>query len=85
MPIYEYYCNACGHRFDELQKVDAPILHKCPKCKKLKLQKLISNTSFQLKGSGWYVTDFKGKKSVDAVAPVSKPKPSEKKAETKSD
>jgi putative FmdB family regulatory protein len=54
MPIYEYECQACGHRFEEWQKMsDAPI-KVCPKCRKKKVEKLISHTSFQLKGGGWY-------------------------------
>ena len=58
MPIYEYRCNACGHEFEEWQKMsDAPV-RVCPKCKARKVEKLISHSSFQLKGSGWYVTDY---------------------------
>jgi putative FmdB family regulatory protein len=67
MPIYEYYCHHCQHKFDELQKVSDPVLTHCPKCQQPALEKLVSNTSFQLKGGGWYVTDFKGKKN-DAEA-----------------
>lgn len=59
MPIYEY---KCGHHFEQLQKVTEKPLRTCPKCRKSGLIKLISHTSFQLKGSGWYVTDFKDKK-----------------------
>jgi putative FmdB family regulatory protein len=60
MPIYEYSCPKCGE-FETTQRItDAP-LKKCPTCKS-KVQKLISNTSFQLKGSGWYATDYGGKK-----------------------
>ena len=56
MPIYEYACDHCGV-FEEMQRItDAP-LAKCPKCKR-KVRRLISQTSFQLKGSGWYVTDY---------------------------
>src|SRR6187397_2598596 len=56
MPIYEYACEHCGV-FEEMQRItDAP-LSKCPKCKR-KVRRLISQTSFQLKGSGWYVTDY---------------------------
>jgi putative FmdB family regulatory protein len=56
MPIYEYHCKGCGE-FEVMQKItDAP-LTRCPTCHK-KVTKLISNTSFQLKGSGWYVTDY---------------------------
>jgi putative FmdB family regulatory protein len=54
MPIYEYACAACGHQFEEWQKMsDAPV-RTCPKCKKKKVERLISRTAFQLKGSGWY-------------------------------
>ena len=54
MPIYEYACAACGHQFEEWQKMsDAPV-RTCPKCKKKKVERLISKTAFQLKGSGWY-------------------------------
>jgi putative FmdB family regulatory protein len=60
MPIYEYQCEHCGV-FEEMQRItDAP-LSRCPKCKR-KVRRLISNTSFQLKGTGWYVTDYAGKK-----------------------
>jgi putative FmdB family regulatory protein len=56
MPIYEYRCEECGD-FEEMQRItDAP-LTRCPKCRR-KLRRLISNTSFQLKGSGWYMTDY---------------------------
>jgi putative FmdB family regulatory protein len=56
MPIYEYRCERCGD-FEEMQRItDAP-LERCPTCKR-KVQRLISSTSFQLKGSGWYVTDY---------------------------
>ncbi len=59
MPIYEYQCKACGHRLEELQGFNDKPLRKCPACQKPKLQKLVSAPSFQLKGTGWYVTDFK--------------------------
>jgi len=61
VPIYEYQCNSCGHRFDELQAFKAPLLVKCPKCGQPRLDKLVSAASFHLKGSGWYATDFKNK------------------------
>jgi putative FmdB family regulatory protein len=61
MPIYEYQCQACGYREDILQKIsDKPIV-KCPKCSANKMTKLVSAPSFQLKGQGWYVTDFRDK------------------------
>jgi putative FmdB family regulatory protein len=56
MPIYEYQCSRCG-LFEVTQRVSEPVLKRCPKCS-TKVTKLISNTSFQLKGSGWYVTDY---------------------------
>jgi putative FmdB family regulatory protein len=60
MPIYEYKCSACGHELESLQKfVDAPLV-TCPACGKDALTKLVSAAGFQLKGSGWYQTDFKG-------------------------
>jgi putative FmdB family regulatory protein len=56
MPIYEYQCQKCG-TFETTQKITDKALAKCPTCKG-KVKKLISNTSFQLKGTGWYVTDY---------------------------
>lgn len=62
MPIYEYQCQTCGNHTEILQKVsDAPAT-TCPHCHQESLQKKISATAFHLKGNGWYVTDFKGKK-----------------------
>jgi putative FmdB family regulatory protein len=61
MPIYEYECKACGHVFSQLQKMSEAPLADCPVCHKTELQKLVSASSFQLKGSGWYATDFKSK------------------------
>jgi putative FmdB family regulatory protein len=63
MPIYEYRCAACGHQEDHLQKVSEAPLTKCPACGKKKYEKQLSAAGFQLKGSGWYVTDFRGDKS----------------------
>ena len=63
MPIYEFKCHACGF-FDEVMgKMSDPSSTVCPKCRKLTFQKLISASSFQLTGSGWYATDFKNKKT----------------------
>jgi putative FmdB family regulatory protein len=61
MPVYEYECQKCG-TFETTQRITEEPLSKCPSCKG-KVKKLISNTSFQLKGTGWYVTDYarKGK------------------------
>jgi putative FmdB family regulatory protein len=60
MPIYEYGCENCG-TFEISQRITDKPLRRCPTCKS-KVGKLISSTSFQLKGSGWYVTDYAGKK-----------------------
>ena len=59
MPIYEYRCTACGHQFEVIQKISEAAPDKCPECHKSKLEKMVSAAGFQLKGSGWYVTDFK--------------------------
>ncbi len=75
MPIYEYRCEACGHQEEFLQKVSEPPLTDCPACRKKTFNKLLSAAGFQLKGSGWYATDFKNKSS----------KPAEKKPDAKPD
>jgi len=60
MPIYAYKCGSCGHAKDVLQKIaDAP-LTDCPECGKPTFSKQLTAAGFQLKGSGWYATDFKG-------------------------
>lgn len=72
MPIYEYRCSDCGHRLEALQRLaDSPLL-VCPSCGKESLVKLISAVGFQLKGSGWYATDFKN----SGAKPADKPKAS---------
>ena len=67
MPIYEYRCSACGHELEALQKLSEAPLLKCPACAKDTLTKLLSAAGFQLKGSGWYATDFKGSGSKPAA------------------
>ena len=59
MPIYEYRCNACGFQKEHLQKVNSDPLSTCPACGANSYVKLLSAAGFQLKGSGWYATDFK--------------------------
>jgi putative FmdB family regulatory protein len=63
MPIYEYKCQLCGYQLEVMQKISASPLINCPKCDKNSLEKEISSTSFQLKGTGWYATDFKNNAS----------------------
>ena len=90
MPIYEYRCSACGHQDEHLQKVSDAPLTVCPVCGKDRYQKQLSAAGFQLKGTGWYATDFKGgsKKTESKPAADSKtdgktePKP-DTKTETK--
>jgi putative FmdB family regulatory protein len=60
MPIYAYRCDACGFSKDVLQKVSDAPLTQCPSCGKPEFRKQVTAAGFQLKGSGWYVTDFRG-------------------------
>ena len=59
MPIYAYRCSACGHAQDVLQKMSDPLLTVCPACGQATYAKQVTAAGFQLKGSGWYVTDFR--------------------------
>jgi putative FmdB family regulatory protein len=85
MPIYAYRCAACGHAKDVLQKLSDPLLTTCPSCGAESFSKQLTAAGFQLKGSGWYATDFKG-----GGAPAVKPeggsdKPADKPAEKPAD
>jgi putative FmdB family regulatory protein len=60
MPIYAYRCESCGHAKDVLQKMSDPVLSTCPACGAESFKKQVTAAGFQLKGSGWYATDFKG-------------------------
>jgi len=60
MPIYAYRCDECGFTKDVLQKISDPVLTACPSCGKDAFKKQVTAAGFQLKGSGWYVTDFRG-------------------------
>lgn len=62
MPLYEYECEACGHRFEVIRKFSDPPLEDCPACGG-KVRKLLSSPAIQFKGSGWYVTDYARKGS----------------------
>jgi putative FmdB family regulatory protein len=59
MPIYEYRCSSCGFQKEYLQKINDPVMSVCPECNKKTFSKMLSAAGFQLKGSGWYATDFK--------------------------
>jgi putative FmdB family regulatory protein len=68
MPIYAYKCESCGFAKDVLQKISDPHLSDCPQCGKASFQKQVTAAGFQLKGSGWYVTDFRGGDAAKAPA-----------------
>src|SRR5687767_15634691 len=87
MPIYEYRCSECGQDHEVLQKVSEPPLTECPACGKPALKKQLSAAGFQLKGSGWYATDFKGsaKKSAETKTEAKTEVKAETKSETKTE
>lgn len=62
MPIYEYQCTACGHKLEAFQRMSEEPLKECPECHEPALKKCVTAAAFQLKGSGWYATDFKDQK-----------------------
>jgi putative FmdB family regulatory protein len=68
MPIYAYRCESCGHAKDVLQKMSDPVLTTCPSCGAESFKKQLTAAGFQLKGSGWYVTDFRGGSGGGAAA-----------------
>jgi putative FmdB family regulatory protein len=82
MPIYEYRCTECGFQDEYLQKISEPPLTQCPSCGRQTFSKLLSAAGFQLKGSGWYATDFKGGGTPAESKPEAK---GESKAESKAD
>jgi putative FmdB family regulatory protein len=77
MPIYAYRCDECGFAKDVLQKVSDPVLTECPSCGKSSFKKQITAAGFQLKGTGWYATDFRG-----GTAPATGTAPSTSAAES---
>mgnify|MGYP006265964201 FL=1 len=88
MPLYEYQCDACSHRFERIQKFSDPPVDVCPECGKGPVTKLISAPGIQFKGAGWYITDYAGGSSSAATSDSLKQKPeskSETKSETKAD
>jgi len=78
MPIYEYRCEACGHEHEAIRKFSDPTLKDCPSCGKPALKKLVSAAGFHLKGTGWYVTDFRDSDKKKAKAAEAKPDPEKK-------
>ncbi len=71
MPIYEYECDKCQEAFEISQKISEPALGACPKCGS-PVRKLVSRSSFQLKGGGWYATDYKKSPAASSVSPTEK-------------
>ena len=92
MPIYEFQCSACGHRFDRLQKLSDPDPSTCPQCGAPQVQRQVSAPSFRLAGGGWYETDFKkdgdkkrnlaGDSAAPAASTPSTPAPSSSSSDT---
>jgi len=80
MPLYEYQCDACAHRFEVIQKFSDPPVDVCPKCGG-QVKKLLSSPAIQFKGTGWYITDYARKSDTGSTAPSS----SESKPETKTE
>jgi putative FmdB family regulatory protein len=81
MPIYEYRCGKCGFQKEFLRRMSDAPLTGCPKCGKRSFKKLVTAAGFQLKGTGWYATDFKG----SGAKPVAKQDKTESKSESKSE
>lgn len=84
MPIYAYRCDECGFAKDVLQKMSDPVLTECPSCGKSAFKKQLTAAGFQLKGTGWYATDFRGGAApstgtaavpADKAAPAAAPAP----------
>jgi putative FmdB family regulatory protein len=77
VPIYAYRCSNCGHQEDVLQKITDPLLTQCPACGQSTYVKQVTAAGFQLKGSGWYVTDFRDNKSAQGASAAKKDVPAE--------
>ncbi len=80
MPIYAYKCESCGLAKDVLQKMSDPLLTQCPSCGAETFKKQLTAAGFQLKGTGWYATDFKGGAAATTAAPVTPASGTESKA-----
>ena len=89
MPIYEYECEACGNRFELIQKFSDPLVEICPKCGERKVHKLLSSPAIKFKGTGWYITDYAKKGAGESesakAGEKSETKPADKSASDKSD
>ena len=84
MPLYEYQCKKCKHKFEKIQKFSDPPVRKCPECGG-PVEKLLHAPAVQFKGTGWYVTDYGGKDSSEKSKPEGSSEKSEKKESTAKD
>jgi len=88
MPLYEYECGACGFRFEKIQRFADPLVQECPRCGQGPVHKLLSAPAIQFKGTGWYITDYAGKKPESAQPGAADTTPdtkSDAKSDAKSD
>jgi putative FmdB family regulatory protein len=72
VPLYEYECDACGRRFEAIQKFSDPAVDVCKECGQGPVRRLLSSPAIQFKGSGWYITDYAKKGSSDATTSAGK-------------
>ena len=86
MPLYEYQCDSCGHRFEVIQKFSDPLIETCPSCGG-PVRKLLSTPAIQFKGSGWYITDYarKGQSAGETTDKATKPTTQDSKTASPSD
>ena len=84
MPLYEYECEACGKRFEKIQKYSDPLVDVCPNCGKGPVKKLLSSPAIQFKGSGFYITDYAKKGTPDSSPSASQSKPTSDKSSSDS-
>lgn len=84
MPLYEYQCEACGHRFEVIQKFSDPPIETCPRCGGA-VRKLLSSPAIQFKGSGWYITDYAKTKESSTSSETKSETKTESKTEAKAD
>lgn len=82
MPLYEYECKKCGHRFERIQKFSDPMVKKCPECGG-KVEQLLSAPAVQFKGSGWYATDYAKKPATGSTGEKSESTKSESSSDSK--
>src|SRR5664279_4835419 len=82
MPLYEYECEACGHRFERIQKFSDPLVKVCPHCGKRKVHKLLSSPAIKFKGSGFYINDYAAKSTATEAGKAEGAKSDAAKADT---